>query len=122
MWVGEGLRWAGDVAEQWCSIDQLIWNTLRHNLSNALSDAKYAYPGVDQTRLRLPPTRGADRDGHGPAAACTSACRPEPLNRKRVPDQPGAPPRLAPHDLPCVRRRQCRPPRVVREGRGPPPR
>ena len=27
MWVGEGLRWAGDVAGQWCSIDQLIWNT-----------------------------------------------------------------------------------------------
>ena len=46
MWVGEGLRWAGDVAGQWCSIDQLIWNTLRHNLSNALSEAtKYAYPG-----------------------------------------------------------------------------
>ena len=27
MWVGEGLRWAGDVAGQWCLIDQLIWNT-----------------------------------------------------------------------------------------------
>ena len=39
MWVGEGLRWPGDVAGQWCSIDQLIWNTLRHNLSNALSEA-----------------------------------------------------------------------------------
>jgi hypothetical protein len=33
-------------------------------------------------------------------------------------------PRPGWHDmnLPCVRRRQCRPPRVVREGPGPPPR
>ena len=44
--VGEGSRWAGDVAGQWCPIDQLIWNTLRRNLSNALSEAtKYTYPG-----------------------------------------------------------------------------
>ena len=119
MWVGEGSRWAGDIAGQWCSIDQLIWNTCGTTCPTRCPRPQIHISGLDQTRLRLPLTRGADRDGHADPRRPASACRPEPLNRKRVTDQPGAPPRLAPHDLPCVRRRQCRPPRVVREGRGP---
>jgi len=45
MWVGEGSRWAGDIAGQWCSIDQLIWNTCGTTVQRVVRGHKYTYPG-----------------------------------------------------------------------------
>jgi transposase len=98
---------------------QLIWNTLQHNLSNALSEATNTqYPGADQTRLRLPLTRGADRDGHAdPRRPGPGPARPESLNRNRFPTtgpaEPAEPEQPNHSSSRPVRRRKPR-----RRGRG----